>query len=95
MDIIKLTEELKKVINEISMERYLSVEPGSKSARTPGFELVLYEGNKKVPNKLNGNVYLFISLLHKPLLEWTDKEIIDIAKKYFDYITDDIRVVWY
>ena len=95
MDFKKLNDQLKQYINE-TMERYLSVEPTGPNVRTPGFNISLYQGETKVPNKLNGNDFIGMSLLHsKPLIEYTDQEIRDIAKQYFDNITDDIRVIWY
>ena len=82
MDFKSLNEKLEKFV-EISMERYLSVEP-SDFAEDGKSALVLYQGNDKEDDilfKLNDNM--------------TDKDIREIAKKYFDNITDDIRVQWY
>ena len=86
MDFKKLNENLKKAmgINEIAMERYLSVEYNE--ADPDKQTLVLYNG----PAVVDSETINLEDPLHTP-----DQEIRDIAKKYFDGITDDIRVVWY
>lgn len=79
----EMQESTNESINEIAMERYLRVEP-SDFAEDGKSALVLYQGNDKEDDilfKLNDNM--------------TDKDIREIAKKYFNNITDDIRVAWY
>jgi len=78
-------EPTNESINEIAMERYISVEPGN-SEFNPSFScsIVLYEGGKPVQS----------FGLHLPD-NCDDQEIREFAKQHFDNITDDIRVQWY
>lgn len=83
MRLKELLKKMNEALNEIAMERYLSVEP-SDFTEDGKSALVLYQGNDKEDDilfKLNDNM--------------TDKDIREIAKKYFNNITDDIRVQWY
>jgi len=91
MDFKRLNENLKKAmgINEIAMERYLSVEPcdGGFLPNTNieyNAEVVLYKGDT-VEDSI-----MFDTNDYK-----TDEDIRRLAKEHFDNIPDDIRVQWY
>ena len=101
MNIKKLNEELGKFIVYETAERYLKateVGPSIKDkngmcAKTRGFDIRLVQGNEIIKSK-DGNDHVGISLMMGPKFsEISDKAIRNTAKKYFDNITDDIRVV--
>jgi len=93
---IEIVEKLSAGLDALNetAERYLVAQPTPEAARTPGFTIELIEGNRAVPNK-SGNNYICFSLLNpnaKPLEDYTDQELREKAKKYYDNITDDIRI---
>lgn len=80
----EMQEPTNESINEIAMERYLSVEynEADPSKQT----LVLYNGPAVVDSELIN--------LEDPL-HTTDQEVRELAKTFWDNITDDIKVAWY
>lgn len=80
----EMQEPTNESINEIAMERYLSVEynEADPSKQT----LVLYNG----PTVVDSELINLEDPLHTP-----DQEVRELAKTFWDNITDDIKVAWY
>ena len=100
MDFKKLNETLLMALGETA-ERYLKAieegphkpHPDGSFAKSPGFTISLIENGKFVTSNLNGLQFVGISLLNGPKFEdIPDQKIRNIAKDYFENITDDIRV---
>lgn len=90
MDFKKLNEDLKKAmgINEIAMERYLSVEPNIDDEENNAV-LTLCQDNRDI------DAFAF-NLDYHSIKGDKDQFIRNLAKDCFtEPITDDIRVVWY
>lgn len=100
MDIKKLNEELEKFVVDETMERYLKVteigphikDKNGICVKTPGMDIRLIQGNEIIKSN-DGNDHVGISLMKGPKFsDVTDQSIRNVAKKYFDNITDDIRI---
>jgi len=92
---MKKIKQLNEALNEYLPNEYLTVKQlPCPPVKSRGFDICFYRNGEKVLNNYSGNDFSGISLIGQPdLVEWTDEQIIKVAKKSFDNVPDDIEVI--